>query len=123
MLPQANSDQRINLCVLLCEPDGVLAPDDGRHIVAPLPFDAPVANAIAPIVLCAEQSRVFGPHACCSSPRQCVGHNSPAMLRSAHASGRRTGRALALRETFCLANPNLPDCPLTHVSDGFIDLT
>ena len=50
------------------------------------------AKAVAPIALCAEQSRGFT-------------------------------KALQIKETFCLANPNLPDCPLTHVSQGFSVLT
>jgi PAS domain-containing protein len=27
------------------------------------------------------------------------------------------------RETFVIANPHLPDCPMTHVSDGFLAMT
>ena len=26
------------------------------------------------------------------------------------------------RETFVIANPHLPDCPMTHVSDGFLEV-
>jgi hypothetical protein len=26
------------------------------------------------------------------------------------------------RETFVLSNPHLPDCPMTHVSDGFLEV-
>jgi hypothetical protein len=29
----------------------------------------------------------------------------------------------ASRETFVIANPHLPDCPMTHVSDGFLEVS
>ena len=35
----------------------------------------------------------------------------------------RSTRLEALTATFSLANPRLPDCPLTHVSSGFTELT
>ena len=31
--------------------------------------------------------------------------------------------SLHIKETYCLANPYLPDCPLTHISLGFTELT
>jgi hypothetical protein len=38
---------------------------------------------------------------------------NPALLRS----------LVKIQQSFCLSDPKLPDCPIVHASQGFLDLT
>eukprot|EP01050_Picozoa_sp_SAG11_P021240 SAG11_NODE_3738_length_2257_cov_1.570436_2_plen_164_part_00 len=51
----------------------------------------------------------------------CTNVVSPVLICSEQQKGFQT--SLHIKETYCLANPNLPDCPLTHISHGFTEMT
>jgi hypothetical protein len=69
------------------------------------------------------------PHVIVSYRSFCSDRSSECSLAVFRSSLRRAARPQSMmsvfpasRETFVIANPHLPDCPMTHVSDGFLEV-